>query len=116
MHDPPGPPVSLPRSDVAVHPHRKGSTLTPNFVLVVLASCQILDKSVIGYGSIFGLQKEAHLVGNQYSIIGSSGYWAQLGWQPFSAWLIVKVPTRYLMSVIVTAWGLSMVGLAFSTK
>lgn len=52
----------------------------------------------------------------QYSIIGSSGYWAQLGWQPFSAWLIVKVPTRYLMSFIVTAWGLSMVGLAFSTN
>lgn len=30
----------------------------------------------------------------QYSIIGSAGYWAQLGWQPFSAWLIVKVSLR----------------------
>jgi hypothetical protein len=35
---------------------------------------QILDKSVIGYGAIFGMRKEANLVGNQYSVIGSAGY------------------------------------------
>lgn len=39
-----------------------------------------------------------NLVGNQYSLIGSSGYWAQLGWQPVLALLIIKVPTRILMT------------------
>jgi hypothetical protein len=40
-----------------------------------------------------------NLTGDQYSTIGSAGYWAQLAWQPFSAYLIVKVPPRILMPV-----------------
>ncbi|KAJ9113007.1 hypothetical protein QFC22_006103 [Naganishia vaughanmartiniae] len=59
---------------------------------------QILDKSVVGYGANFGMKTDANLVGTQYSLIGSSGYWAQLGWQPISALLIIKVPTRILMT------------------
>ena len=97
------------------------------------------------------MRKDANLVGNQYSLISSSGYWAQvslslplnksrlpsgraelpdadpviprppshlpqLAWQPFSAWLIVKVPHRILMAVIVIAWGISTCGLAASTN
>jgi hypothetical protein len=38
---------------------------------------QILDKTVVGYAAIFGMRTDAKLVGNQYSLIGSSGYWAQ---------------------------------------
>lgn len=41
---------------------------------------------------------------------------SQLAWQPFSAWLIVKVPHRILMSAIVIAWGISTCGLAASTN
>jgi MFS family permease len=77
-----------------------------------------------------------HLTGDQYSTIGSAGYWAQLAWQPFSAYLIVKVPPRILMPVsqhrflarpvandtlcasqcLVCFWGISMIGMAFSTS
>lgn len=32
---------------------------------------------------------------------------AQLAWQPFSAWLIVKVPHRILMPVLIFGWGLA---------
>jgi hypothetical protein len=32
---------------------------------------------------------------------------AQLGWQPFSSYLIVKVPHRYLMPALVLGWGLA---------
>lgn len=41
-------------------------------------------------------------------------YWAQLAWQPFSAYLIVKVPARILMPTCILFWGASTVGLAFS--
>lgn len=80
---------------------------------------QILDKSCVGYAATFGLREDAvspftvvflramelirlldqNLTGDQYSTIGSAGYWAQLAWQPFSAYLIVKVPPRILMPV-----------------
>jgi MFS family permease len=76
---------------------------------------QILDKSCVGYGATFGMREEAGLVGDQYSKVSSSGYWAQLALccGP-TALLIVKVPTRTLLSVCLFCWGVSMIGLAFS--
>lgn len=68
---------------------------------------QILDKTVLGYGAIFGLIEDTHLSGNQYSLIGSIGPIAQLAWQPFSMILIVKVPHRVLMPTLVLGWGLA---------
>ncbi|KAK3502129.1 major facilitator superfamily domain-containing protein [Neurospora crassa] len=68
---------------------------------------QILDKTVLGYGAIFGLREDAHLQGNQYSLIGSIAPIAQLAWQPFSSILIIKVPHRILMSVLVLGWGIA---------
>jgi MFS family permease len=85
-------------------------------ILMWIYFLQILDKSCIGYGATFGLQTEAHLHGNQYSLIGSAGYWAQLGVQPFTALLIVKVPTKWLVTVLVFCWGAMMCGLAASTN
>ncbi|RSH89802.1 hypothetical protein EHS25_001788 [Saitozyma podzolica] len=76
---------------------------------------QILDKSCVGYGANFGLQTEAHLVGNQYSLVSSSGYWAQLAvCCGFTAFLVVRVPTKILMSACILCWGATMIGLAFS--
>ncbi len=98
---------------------------------------QKLDKSVLGYGANFGLRKEAvsvgfpglcqgspadspcplqHLHGDQYSLIGSSGYWAQIALQPFTAFLIVKIPTKVLVTGLIFCWGAFMCGLAGSTK
>jgi MFS family permease len=73
---------------------------------------QILDKSVLGYGSIFGLQKDTGLKGNQYSLVGSIAPIAQLAWQPFSSILIVKVPHRILMPVLVLGWGIAQASMA----
>lgn len=77
-----------------------------------LTHCQILDKSVLGYGSIFGLQEDTGLVGNQYSIIGSIAPIAQLAWQPFSSFLIVKIPHRILMPSLVLGWGIAQTAMA----
>jgi MFS transporter, ACS family, DAL5 transporter family protein len=68
---------------------------------------QILDKTILGYSAIFGLQEDLHLEGNQYSLVGSIAPIAQLAWQPFSSILIVKVPPRILMSSLLLGWGIA---------
>ncbi|KAK6580234.1 hypothetical protein PZA11_007256 [Diplocarpon coronariae] len=81
-------------------------------ILVWVYFLQILDKSVLGYGSIFGLQQDTHLRGNQYSMVGSIASIAQLAWQPFSSILIVKVPHRILMPVLILGWGTAQAAMA----
>lgn len=76
-------------------------------ILVWVYFLQILDKSVLGYGAIFGLQTDTHLTGNQYSLVGSIAPIAQLAWQPFSSFLIVKVPHRILMPTLCLGWGIA---------
>ncbi len=73
---------------------------------------QILDKSVLGYGSIFGLQKDTGLHGNEYSFLGSIAPIAQLAWQPFSSILIVKVPHRILLPSLLLGWGIAQASMA----
>jgi MFS family permease len=83
---------------------------TDRVILVILVwvyFLQILDKSVLGYGAIFGLQDDTGLTGDQYSQIGSIAPIAQLAWQPFSSILIVKVPHRILMPVLCLGWGIA---------
>lgn len=76
-------------------------------ILIWVYFLQILDKSVLGYGAIFGLRDDTHLTGNQYSLVGSIAPIAQLAWQPFSSFLIVKVPHRILMPTLILGWGIA---------
>lgn len=41
---------------------------------------------------------------------------AQLAWQPFSSYIIVRVPARPLMTFLVFAWGLSAACMAAATN
>ncbi|KAF3025951.1 hypothetical protein E8E14_014968 [Neopestalotiopsis sp. 37M] len=81
-------------------------------ILVWVYFLQILDKSVLGYGALFGLLTDTGLTGSQYSLLGSIAPIAQLAWQPFSAWLIVKVPHRILMPALVLGWGIAQASMA----
>lgn len=83
-------------------------------ILVWVYFLQILDKSVLGYGSVFGLQRDTGLVGTQYSWVGSIAPVAQLAWLPFSSWLIVRVPPRILMSLLIFGWGTAQTCMAAS--
>ncbi|KAH8890236.1 MFS general substrate transporter [Thozetella sp. PMI_491] len=78
-------------------------------ILVWVYFLQILDKTILGYSAIFGLQEGTHLEGNQYSVIGSIAPIAQLAWQPFSSVLIVRVPPRILMPALLFGWGVAQV-------
>ncbi|PHH82723.1 hypothetical protein CDD82_5078 [Ophiocordyceps australis] len=81
-------------------------------VLVWVYFLQILDKSVLGYGAIYGLKEDTRLKGNEYSLVGSIAPIAQLAWQPFSSFLIVKVPHRILMPALVLGWGIAQASMA----
>ncbi|KAJ5034978.1 uncharacterized protein L3040_008245 [Drepanopeziza brunnea f. sp. 'multigermtubi'] len=81
-------------------------------ILVWVYFLQILDKSVLGYGSIFGLQQDTHLKGNEYSLVGSIAPIATLVWQPFSSILIVKMPHRILMPAMILGWGIAQTAMA----
>jgi MFS family permease len=65
---------------------------------------------------VFGLSVDAKLQGNQYSLISTVNAMAQLGWQPFSSYLIVRVPARTLMTVLVFGWGTAQACMAASTS
>ncbi|ROT36530.1 MFS general substrate transporter [Sodiomyces alkalinus F11] len=74
-------------------------------VLVWVYFLQILDKSVLGYGAVWGLREDCNLSGNEYSKVSSISAIAQLVWLPFASWLMVKVPHRILMPALVLGWG-----------
>lgn len=67
---------------------------------------------MLGYGALFGLQTDTNLNGNQYSMLGSIAPIAQLAWQPFSSFLIVKVPHRILMPALCLGWGVAQASMA----
>lgn len=81
-------------------------------LLVWVYFLQILDKTVLGYAAIFGLKEDTGLVGNQYSFLGSIAPIAQLAWQPFSSFLIVRVPHRILMPALCLGWGIAQASMA----
>ncbi|KAL2202383.1 MFS general substrate transporter [Sarocladium strictum] len=74
-------------------------------ILVWVYFLQILDKSVLGYGAVWGLREDCNLTGNQYSLVSSMAPIAQLAWLPFSSYLMVKIPHRILMPCLVFGWG-----------
>lgn len=76
---------------------------------------QQLDKSSLSYVSIFGIVDDAHLVGHQYSWLGSILYLAQLVMQPLAAFLLVKLPTGKLIAGAIFLWGSSLTIMAACT-
>lgn len=62
---------------------------------------------MLGYAALFGLTEATHLTDSQYSFVGSIAPIAQLAWQPFSSFLIVKVPHRILMPCLCLGWGIA---------
>ncbi|KAK4055955.1 hypothetical protein OIO90_002948 [Microbotryomycetes sp. JL221] len=83
-------------------------------LLIYVYFLQIADKQIVAYSTVFGLKEDAGLVGDQYSQIGSAGYYAQLAAQPLGAYLLVKFSPKYLMSISVFLWAVSLFGMTAS--
>lgn len=87
-------------------------------IMLAVYFLQGLDKATLSYASVFGLVKDAHLGGEDYSWLGSIVYVAQLVMQPIIAYFLVKLPTGKFAAVMVLCWGavLSFMALAKNFK
>lgn len=68
------------------------------------------------YTSVFDIQEAAHLVGDQYSWLGSILYLAQLVMQPVAAVLLVKLPNGKVISGAILLWGASLAAMTACTN
>ncbi|UNI17559.1 hypothetical protein JDV02_003891 [Purpureocillium takamizusanense] len=75
---------------------------------------QALDKATLSYASIFGLIDDTHLVGDQFSWLGSIVSVAQLAMQLPIALALVKLPIGKFTSAMVLLWGLTLAGMAWA--
>lgn len=85
-------------------------------MLIWVYFLQILDKSVLGVGNVWGLSTDTHLVGTQYNSVSIISAAAQLCWMPMSSYLIVRVPSRHLMAILCFGWGAAQACMAACTN
>lgn len=81
-------------------------------IILVIYCMQFLDKAALSYASVFGLIKDTHLVGSEYSWLGSVVYVAQLVWQPVVAYMLVRFPIGKFCTAMVFCWGVTLCGMA----
>lgn len=74
-------------------------------VILGIYFLQSLDKTALSYASVFGIIKDARLVGDQYSWLGAIVYLAQLVMQPAVAYFLVKLPIAKFTATMVLCWG-----------
>ncbi|WWD06122.1 hypothetical protein V865_004207 [Kwoniella europaea PYCC6329] len=84
-------------------------------ILMWVYFLQIFDKTLLGYANNLGMSTTVGLHGNQYSLLSMINAIVQLGWQPFSSYLLVRVPARHLMTGMVFCWGVSQACMAASS-
>ncbi|TVY24177.1 putative transporter [Lachnellula hyalina] len=67
--------------------------------------CQSLDKGTLGFASIMGIKKEAHLVGQDYSWLGTILYMGVLVGEYPTNMLLQKLPVAKYIAFNVGCWG-----------
>ncbi|EON98225.1 putative allantoate permease protein [Phaeoacremonium minimum UCRPA7] len=67
--------------------------------------CQSLDKGTLGFASVMGIQKDAHLHGQQYSWLGTILYMGVLVGEYPTNLLLQKLPVAKYLAVNVFCWG-----------
>ncbi|PTB48596.1 hypothetical protein M431DRAFT_99731 [Trichoderma harzianum CBS 226.95] len=73
-----------------------------------------MDKVALSEASIFGLQKDLGLVGQQYSWSSSIFYLGYLVWQYPSSLLMQKLPIGRYFGLMIFLWGLTAITTAFT--
>lgn len=102
--------VSVSPADDARILRRIDAALLPLMLSVYFL--QALDKATLSYASIFGLIDDTHLVGAQFSWLGSVVFVAQLVMQLLISLALVKLPIAKFTSVMVLAWGAVLAAMA----
>ncbi|KAK2608871.1 hypothetical protein QQS21_002584 [Conoideocrella luteorostrata] len=74
-------------------------------IMLFVYCLQSLDKTTLSYASVFHLIEDTHLVGEEFSWLGSTVYLAQLVFQPLVAYSLVKFPVGKFSATMVFCWG-----------
>ncbi|KAH8819825.1 MFS transporter [Xylogone sp. PMI_703] len=75
-------------------------------IMVITYFLQALDKGTLSFASIMGIQKDAHLVGQQYSWLTTCIYIAILIVEYPTNWIIQRVPIAKYLSINIMLWGM----------
>ncbi|KAJ4411644.1 Allantoate permease [Gnomoniopsis sp. IMI 355080] len=75
-------------------------------MLCIVYGLNYLDKTTVSYASIMGLKTDLHLVGQQYSWIGSMFYFGYLFWEYPTNRLLQRLPLGKWSAFNVIMWGL----------
>lgn len=67
---------------------------------------QSIDKTTLSYAAVFNLREETHLVGTQYSWLGSLFYLGYLFWEYPTSLMLQRFPVAKFMSATVILWGI----------
>ncbi|KAK5942996.1 hypothetical protein PMZ80_004001 [Knufia obscura] len=78
-------------------------------VVPLMLACyllQYLDKTLINYANVMGLQEDTNITGDQYSQLAMIFYVSYLAFEFPHAWGMQRFPTGKYIGVMVTVWGL----------
>jgi ACS family allantoate permease-like MFS transporter len=62
---------------------------------------QSLDKTTLGTAAVFNIRQQTHLVGNQYSWLGSLFFVGWIVWEYPSNFFLQRFPVAKVLSAIV---------------
>ncbi|KAH6611639.1 allantoate permease [Trichoderma cornu-damae] len=85
-------------------------------IILFVYCLQSLDKTTLSYASVFGLIEDTHLVGEEFSWLGSVVYVSQLVFQPLVAYGLVKLPVGKFCATMVFCWGAVLCGMTAATN
>ncbi|KAJ5679912.1 hypothetical protein N7462_008156 [Penicillium macrosclerotiorum] len=85
-------------------------------IQVITYFCQSLDKGILNYASIMGIKKDAHLVGQEYSWLGTILYIGILVGEYPQNLMLQKFPLAKILSINVFLWGAIVTCSAASTR
>ncbi|KAJ5223579.1 Major facilitator superfamily domain general substrate transporter [Penicillium chermesinum] len=73
---------------------------------LIMVSCVLaaVDKVIISNAAIYGMEKDTHLTGGEYSWVGSIFYFGYLAFEYPAALLIQRLPVAKLMVGMVCGW------------
>ncbi|KAF8333911.1 allantoate permease [Amanita rubescens] len=77
---------------------------------------QYMDKQTLSFSSVFGIRRDAHLIGDEYSWLGSILFIAEILCQPLSAYLLVRLPLSFYVPFMVTCWGATLAAMSAATN
>jgi MFS family permease len=74
-------------------------------IMFITYNLNFMDKTILSSAAVFGLEDDNHLVGTQYSWVGSIFYFGYLAFEYPATLLIQKLPIGKYLASVCLLWG-----------